>query len=128
MRHARKQNTLYKNNLPPFCAFTLLTPNNEKRTFRSFPLIRTVRDRSVARLFTTLMKTDKKPPILIRQRDALKELQSQGVLKRMIANGWLKPVVKEKRYVAFRRSDFDAALDRMLAGEMPPPLTGALKK
>lgn len=67
-------------------------------------------------------------PKLMRQRDAIRQVQSEGVLRRMIAGGWLAPAVRAKKYVAFRRSDVDACVNRLLAGEMPPSLPPRARK
>lgn len=61
-------------------------------------------------------------PQIIRQRDVIKAVQSEGIFRRLVAGGWLVPCVAEKKYKAFRRADVDAAVARILAGEMPPQL------
>lgn len=61
-------------------------------------------------------------PRLIRQRDVIRQVQSEGILKRLVASGWLVPVVRERKFCAYRRSDVDSCVERILSGEMPPPL------
>jgi hypothetical protein len=64
--------------------------------------------------FSTLIE-----PRLLRPEDAARYVGGEGMLKRFVDAGWLKPVVRRKRLTIYRRVDLDACCGRLDAGEFP---------
>lgn len=60
-------------------------------------------------------------PRLLRAGDAGCYVGCPGLLKRMDAAGWIKPVVQRKKMTVYRRVDLDACCARLDAGEFPEP-------
>lgn len=58
-------------------------------------------------------------PRLLRQDDAARYVGCEGMLKRFVEAGWLKPIVQRKRLTLYRRADLDACCSRLDAGEFP---------
>jgi hypothetical protein len=58
-------------------------------------------------------------PLLLRAGDAAAYVGCEGLLKRMVAARWIKPVVREKRLTLYRRADLDACCSRLDADGLP---------
>jgi len=60
-------------------------------------------------------------PRLLRPDDAARYVGGEGMLKRFVEAGWLRPVVQRKRLTLYRLVDLDACCSRLDAGEFPEP-------
>jgi hypothetical protein len=56
---------------------------------------------------------------LIRHAEAVQLLCGRGVLDRCKRAGWIRAVVRQKRLTLYRRVDVLAAVEKLLAGDLP---------
>jgi len=58
-------------------------------------------------------------PRLLRPDSAASYVGGEGILRLLVAAGWLKPIVRRKRLTLYRRADLDSCCARLEAGEFP---------
>ncbi len=58
-------------------------------------------------------------PRLLRPDEAARYVGGEGMLKRFVEAGWLRPIVQRKRLTLYRLADLDVCCSRLDAGEFP---------
>ena len=57
-----------------------------------------------------------------RPREAANAIGSEGLFRRIVADGWIKPIVQQHKITIYDGNDVEACMDRLRSGELPNPV------